>query len=96
MIANPLHGTARSGSVYSGYMKATTIKVSTDTRDRLRALGGATYEATILEALDVLEADQFWAQADAAAAWHRALPADERARRDAQAAEVDAAFDGIA
>ncbi len=29
----------------------TTIKVSTDTRDRLRALGGSTYEATIVEAV---------------------------------------------
>ncbi len=76
-------------------MKSTTIKVSADTRDRLRALGGPTYEATILEALDVLEADGFWTQADAAAEWRDSLSADERARRDAHAAEIDAAFDGV-
>lgn len=77
-------------------MGVTTIKVSTDTRDRLRALGGSTYETTIVEALDALEADRFWVQADAAAEWRKTLSADERARRAAREAEIDAAFDDIA
>jgi hypothetical protein len=76
-------------------MKSTTIKVSTDTRDRLRSLGGSTYEATIVEALDALEAGRFWAQADAAAAWRQSLSPAQRAEREARDAEVDAAFDGI-
>jgi len=77
-------------------MGSTTIKVSTETRDRLRALGGSTFETTIVEALDVLEADRFWTQAEAAAQWRTSLPADRRAERDARDAEVDAAFHGIA
>lgn len=81
--------------VYSRYMKATTIKLTVETRDRIRALGGATYEDTIIEALDVLEADRFWAQADAAAAWRRSLPDHERERLASRDADVDAAFDGI-
>lgn len=76
-------------------MKPTTVKLSIETRDRIRALGGNTYEDTIVEALDALEADRFWAQADAAAAWRRSLPDDERARLAACEAEIDAAFDGI-
>jgi hypothetical protein len=76
-------------------MKATTVKLSVETRDRIRALGGATYEETIVEALDVLEADRFWAQADAAAAWRLSLTDVDRERLAARDAEVDAAFDGI-
>lgn len=74
---------------------ATTVKVSIETRDRLRSFGGATLEATIVEALDALEADRFWAQADAAAAWRRSLPDEQRASLAERDAEVDAAFDGI-
>jgi hypothetical protein len=76
-------------------MKATTVKVSVETRDRIRALGGDTYEDTIVEALDALEADRFWEQANAAAAWRHALPHDDRERVAARQADVDAAFDGI-
>jgi hypothetical protein len=76
-------------------MASTTVKLSIETRDRIRALGGDTYEATIIEALDVLEADRFWAQADAAAAWRLSLTADRRAIMAAREADVDAAFDGI-
>jgi hypothetical protein len=50
--------TASNATAYSGYMKATTVKMSVETRDRIRALGGETYEDTIVEALDVLEADR--------------------------------------
>ena len=86
-------GTA--SSVYSRYMKATTEKLSIETRDRIRALGGDTYEDTIIEALDALEADRFWVQADAAVDWRRSLPENERDRLVARDADVDTAFDGI-
>lgn len=76
-------------------MKATTVKLSVETRDRIKALGGDTYEDTIVEALDVLERHRFWQQADAAAAWRQSLTHDARARLAARDAEVDAAFDGI-
>jgi hypothetical protein len=76
-------------------MKTTTVKLSVETRDRIRALGGETYEDTIVEALDVLEASRFWAQADAAAAWRRSLSSSELERLTAQETEVDSAFDGI-
>ncbi len=76
-------------------MKATTVKLSIETRDRIRALGGETYEDTIVAALDALEATRFWAQADAAEAWRRALPGEQRAHLAAREAEVDRAFDGI-
>jgi hypothetical protein len=76
-------------------MKSTTVKLSVATRDRIRALGGATYEESIVEALDVLEAQRFWAQAEAAAAWRASLPAARRRRLAAEEAEIDAAFDGI-
>jgi hypothetical protein len=76
-------------------MKATTVKVSVATRERLRALGGATYEETITEALDALEADRFWAQAEKAATWRKSLSDDERAALDAEDAAIDAAFVGI-
>jgi hypothetical protein len=76
-------------------MKSTTVKLSVATRDRIRALGGDTYEDTIIAALDVLEADRFWAQAADAAAWRRSLPDDAATRAGAREAEVDAAFDGI-
>jgi hypothetical protein len=77
-------------------MDTTTIKLSVATRDRIRALGGETYEDTIVEALEILEAERFWTQAEAAAAWRRSLPAADRARLEARSAEIDAAFDGIA
>jgi hypothetical protein len=76
-------------------MASTTVKLSTETRDRIRALGGATYEETIVAALDALEADRFWAQAEAAVAWRASLSPEERARRSAAEADVDRAFDGI-
>lgn len=76
-------------------MKATTVKLSIETRDRIRALGGDTYEDTIVAALDALEADRFWVQAEAAVDWRRSLPENEHDRLVARAADVDAAFDGI-
>jgi hypothetical protein len=69
---------------------ATTMQVSEASRDRLRALGrpGATLEDTLIEALDALEREQFWAAADAAATRRRAMSADELAA--VRAAEADA------
>ena len=76
-------------------MKATTIKVSIETRERLRALGGETYESTIIEALDAMDAKNFWAQAEAAAAWRRSLAPSDQAELAQRDASIDAAFDGI-
>ena len=76
-------------------MASTTIKLSRETRDRIRALGGDTYEDTVIEALDVLEAQRFWHQAELAAAWRRSLPDAVQVRRADEAAAVDAAFDGV-
>ena len=76
-------------------MASTTIKLSVETRERLRALGGATYEDTVVEALDALEANRFWGEAEAAAAWQSSLSDTERQRRHDALAEIDQAFDGI-
>lgn len=54
-----------------------------------------TYEATILEALDALESNRFWAEAEAAASWRRALPEEERRRRQAHEREIDHAFESL-
>jgi hypothetical protein len=82
-------------SVYCRYMKSTTVKLTIETRDRIRALGGDTYEDTIVAALDALEADRFWSQADAAASWRAALDDDRRAQLEQRDAAVDTAFEGI-
>jgi hypothetical protein len=59
---------------------ATTIKISIATRDRIKAMGGETYEETIIEALDALDRKRFWDEADAALRWREGLPPEERAR----------------
>jgi hypothetical protein len=74
---------------------ATTIKLSVETRDRIKAMGGETYEDTIIEALDALDKQRFWAQADAYVAWRDALPPEDRAKLDAADAELDRALDGL-
>lgn len=76
-------------------MESTTVKLSVQTRDRIRALGGDTYEDTIVEALDALDADRFWSQAAAAVAWRNSLSDEARDHIAARDAEVDAAFKGI-
>jgi predicted transcriptional regulator len=76
-------------------MASTTIKLSTETRDRIKAMGGDTYEDTIVEALDALEAEQFWAQAAQAAAWRRSQPEGRRRLIAEREAAVDQAFDAI-
>jgi integrase len=76
-------------SRYSETM-ATTMQVSEASRDRLRSLGrpGATLEETLVDALDALEREQFWAAADAADARRRAMTPEQQAA--VAAAEADA------
>jgi len=78
---------------------ATTIKLSVETRDRIKAMGGETYEDTIIEALDALDKQRFWEEADAALAWRRGLPPEERARIEererAESKAIDRMFDGL-
>jgi len=77
-------------------MASTTIELSVETRERLRALGGdATYEDTVIEALDALDANRFWAEAEASAAWQSNLSDTERQRRHDAIAEIGRAFDSI-
>lgn len=77
-------------------MKATTIKVSVETRERLRALAsGATYEETLIEAIDALATERFWAQADVAAAWRASLDPNRAAELAAEEAAMDAALDTL-
>jgi hypothetical protein len=72
----------------------TTMKISIATRDRLRALGAEndTLEDVVVAALDVYESQQFWADAEAAAA---AESPSQGARRKRVEAEVDAWMDGL-
>lgn len=72
----------------------TTMKITTHTRDRLRALGadGDSLEDVVVAALDAYESQQFWAAAEAAAA---AETPDQRAERKRTEAEVDAWMDSL-
>lgn len=74
--------------------KVTTMKVSTATRDRLRALGSGsdTLEDVVVAALDAYEAQQFWAAAEAA---HAAETAEQRTERKRIEADVDDWMDDI-
>ena len=65
--------------------RVTTMKLSTDTRDRLRALGrdGESLEDVVVAALDAYEAQQFWFAAEAAAAAESPAQCDERKRVEA-------------
>jgi hypothetical protein len=72
----------------------TTMKITTDTRDRLRthAASGETLEDVVVHALDVYEAAQFWAQAEA---WAASETPAERDERRASEAEWDKLMDGL-
>ncbi len=74
--------------------RATTIKLSVQTRERLRAFGGETYEETIVEALDALDAQRFWTHAEAAAAWRSAGSPADAARRSVRDRAVAELVDG--
>jgi hypothetical protein len=72
----------------------TTMKITTATRDRLRALGGAgdSLEDVVVAALNAYESQQFWAEAEAAAATETP---EQLAQRKRIEAEVDAWMDGL-
>ena len=72
----------------------TTMKISTATRARLRALGAPSdsLEDVVVAALDAYESQQFWAEAEAAAA---AETPDQRAERKRVEADVDAWTDSL-
>ena len=74
-------------------MPYTSIKVTTETRDRIRDLGGK-YEDTLTEALDLLEAERFWKQAEEGKRWLDSLSHEERAERRARHDALDRAFSG--
>ena len=76
-------------------MKPTTIKVSTETRERIRSFGGDTHEDTIVEALDALEAERFWKQAEEGRKWFDSLPAEEQQRLRDEDAAIDEAFGSL-
>jgi predicted transcriptional regulator len=68
----------------------TSMKLSTETRDRLRSLAtetdAASLEDVVVMALDAYTAQQFWAAAEAA---HAAETDAQRARRRAVEDDVD-------
>lgn len=72
----------------------TTMKISTATRDRIRALGavGDSLEDVVVAALDAYESQQFWAEAEAAAA---AETAEQRAQRKRIEGDVDGWMDSL-
>ena len=76
-------------------MKDTTVKVSTETRDRIRAMGGATHEDTIVEALDALESERFWTDAEQGKKWFDNLSDEDRQGLHDEDEAIDALFKGI-
>jgi len=72
----------------------TSMKITTGTRDRLRALGaeGESLEDVVVAALDAYESQQFWAAAEAAAATETP---EQRAERKRIEGEVDTWMDGL-
>jgi hypothetical protein len=78
---------------YAKGMPHTSIKVTTETRDRIKDLGGK-YEDTLTEALDLLEAARFWEQAEEGKRWLDSLSDEEQAERRARQDAIDQAFTG--
>lgn len=74
---------------------STTIKVSTATRDRLKSFGGDTYEDTVIAALDALDAQSFWDEAERGRRSFEALPAAERERVLEDYRRIDREFGGL-
>lgn len=72
----------------------TTMKITTATRDRLRNLGADSdsLEDVVVAALDAYESQQFWAEAEAAAAAETREQGAERKRIEA---EADAWMDAL-
>jgi hypothetical protein len=76
-------------------MSSTTIKVSIETRDRLREVSaGRPLENGILDALDSLEDARFWEQAERARAWRASLSPSKRAEIEADERAIDEMLDG--
>lgn len=77
-----------------GMANVTTMKLTTDTRDRLRALGadGDSLEDVVGNALDAYESQQFWAAGEAADAGESPRQRAERKRIEA---DVDTWMDGL-
>ncbi len=75
--------------------RVTTMKITTTTRDRIRAhaSAGEALEDVVVRALDTYEAAQFWVRAEA---WAAAETPAERAERKASEAEWDALIEGLA
>lgn len=73
------------------------MQVSETSRDRLRRLGraGATLEETLVEALDALEREQFWAAAEVAQACRGSLSAADLATVEAVEADVQRWLDAL-
>jgi hypothetical protein len=71
------------------------LKLSVETRHRIRALGGDTFEDASVAALDALEVIPFWAQVDAAVRWKASLSDEQRRLLADEEAAIDAAFDGL-
>lgn len=82
-----------AGAKYAKGMPHTSIKVTTETRDRIKALGGK-YEETLIEALDLLEAERFWRQAEEGKRWLDSLTDEQRVERLARQDALDQAFSG--
>lgn len=74
-------------------MPHTSIKITTETRDRIKSLGGK-FDETMTEALDLLEAARFWEQAEKGKRWLDSLSDDERADRRARHDALDQTFAG--
>jgi hypothetical protein len=74
--------------------RATTMKISEQTRDRLRALqwDGSSLEDVVVAALDDYEARAFWSVAEASAA---AETTEQRRRRRRIEDDIDAWMDGL-
>lgn len=76
-------------------MKDTTVKVSTESRERIRSFGGTTHDDTIVEALDALESERFWKEAEEGKKWFDSLTEREQQRLREEDAAIDALFKGI-
>ena len=87
-------GACLQGRYTFGMAKVTTMKVSTETRDRLRSLGrpDESLEDVLVSALDVYEAQQFWAAAERASALETDV---QRRRRERIESATDAWMDQL-
>jgi hypothetical protein len=73
----------------------TTVKLSRETRERLRGYGDTTAEATIVRALDALDRSDFWAQAESALAARALQPLAIRLAHERAEAELDRLLDQL-